>query len=546
MKNFSSKIGILLFALIAINYVSTKVYKRFDLTKDRRYTLSETTKNILLTIDEPAVVEVYLEGDFPAEFKRLQTETKQHLEELKAINTNIKFTFTDPLDLAKDLIKEGLQPSRLSVQEGGKVSEAVIFPWATISYKNKKENISLLANQTFSSQEAQLQNSIENLEFAFADAIHKVASEKTQKIAILKGNGELDDIHLVGFLSKLKEYYKLAPFTLDSVSRNPQKTVKQLSDYELAIIAKPTQRFTEQEKFALDQFILNGGKTLWLLDNVNAELDSLMQTGQTLAFNRDLNLTDLLFSYGVRLNYDLVKDIQSSTIRLVSGNTGNQTQFQDFPWHYYPRIISKNEHPITKNVDPIRLRFANSMDTLKNGISKHILLQSSTYSKPTGTPTLITLDEVAKNPSQKDYNKGIQTLGVLLEGKFTSAYATRVKPFETNQFVTKSKANKMVIIADGDIIANDIVKGQPLDLDIEKYTNIRYGNSAFLMNTINYMLDDTGLMQLRSKTIQLQFLDKEKAFQERTFWQWLNVVIPLVLLLIFGLLFSYLRKRKYS
>jgi len=545
MKNLPSKIGVLLFALIAINYVSTKVYKRFDLTKDKRYTLSETTKTILESIDEPTVIEVYLKGDFPAEFKRLQTETKQHLEEIKAINNNIRFKFIEPLDIAEDLIKQGLQPSRLSVQEGGKVSEAVIFPWATITYKNKQENISLLANQTFSSQEAQLQNSIENLEFAFADAIHKVSSEKKQKIAILKGNGELADINLVGFLSKLKAYYKLAPFTLDSVSVNPQKTVKQLIDYDLAIIAKPTQKFTEQEKFTLDQFITNGGKTLWLIDNVTAELDSLMLTGQTLAFNKDLNLTDLLFSYGVRINYNLVKDIQSNTIRLASGNSGNQTQYQDFPWHYFPRIISKNKHAITKNVDPIRLQFANSIDTLNNGISKKIVLQSSPYSKAIGTPSLIKLDEVAKKPTQKDYNSGQQTLGVLLEGEFTSAYANRIKPFETKQFIAKSKTNKMVIIADGDIISNDIVKGSPIDLDIDKYTNFHYGNSAFLMNAINYMLDDTGLMQLRSKTIQIQFLDKEKAFQERTFWQWLNVVLPLAFLLIFGLLFSYLRKKKY-
>jgi len=546
MKSNVTKILVLIIVIIAINVIATKVYKRFDLTSDKRYTLSETTRNILSIINEPAIINVYLEGDFPSEFRRLQVETKQHLEELKAINKNIKYRFIEPLDKAEELIKQGLQPSRLSVQENGKMSEAVIFPWATIEYNNKIENISLLANQTTGTQEAQLQNSIQDLEYIFTDAIHKVSSEKKQKIAILRGNGELDDIYLVGFLRQLRKYYKLAPFTLDSVSKNPQKTLQQLAEYDLTIIAKPTEKFTEEEKFTLDQYIMNGGKTLWLIDNINAELDSLMLTGQTLAFNRDLNLTDLLFSYGVRINYDLIKDIRSSTISLASGNTGNQTQYQDFAWHYYPLITSKNKHPITNNIGQISLRFSSTIDTLKNDINKTVLLQSSEYSKPLGMPRIIALDEVAKKPSQQDYNNGNQTLGVLLEGNFTSAYASRVKPFETNLYKDKSESNKMVVIADGDVIANQIFQGLPLDLGLDKWTKIRYENAPFLMNTINYMLDDSELLKLRSKNIQLQFLDKQKAFKERTFWQLLNVILPLALLSIFGLAYNYQRKRRYS
>ena len=546
MKSKTTKIIILFIAVIAINFIGSIAYKRFDLTKDKRYTLSETTRDILENITKPAFINVYLEGDFPSEFKRLQTETKQHLEELKAINKHIKFRFINPLDEAEELIKEGLQPSRLSVQEDGKVSEAIIFPWATIEYNNKVENISLLTNQTTGSQEEQLQNSIQNLEYAFSNALKKVTLKRKQKIAILKGNGELEDINLVGFLSRLKQYYRLAPFTLDSVRSNPQKTVSQLSEYEMAIIAKPTERFSEDEKFVLDQYIMSGGKTLWLIDNVNAELDSLLVTGSTLAFNRDLNLTDLLFSYGVRINYNLIKDIRSSTIRLASGNTGNKTQYQDFPWHYYPLILSKSVHPITHNIDPIRLQFANTIDTLKKGIKKTVLLQSSPYSKPLGVPRIIALDEVAKKPSQQDYNKGNQIAGVLLEGKFTSAYANRVQPFAIKASKNKSNLTKMVIIADGDIIANQVLQGKPLDVGVDKWTKMSYGNGLFLMNAIDYMLDDSGLLNLRSKNIQLQFLDKQKAFKERTFWQIVNVLVPLVLLLIAGLGYNFLRKRKYS
>ncbi|MET2984927.1 gliding motility-associated ABC transporter substrate-binding protein GldG [Aureibaculum conchae] len=546
MKNNIPKIIVLIIGLFLINFLANKFYKRLDLTQDKRYTLSETTVDIVDNLEENAIIKVYLEGDFPSEFKRLQNETRQHLEELYTVNDGIKYRFIDPLDTAEELVKQGLQPSRLSVQEDGKLSEAVIFPWAAITYKGKTENINLLAEVTADSQEEQLQSSIENLEFAFTDAIYKVSSEENQTIAILKGNGELDDIYLTSFLNQLNQYYKLAPFTLDSVAKQPQKTLEQLTNYDLTIIAKPQEKFTEEEKFTLDQYITNGGKTLWLIDNVTAELDSLMGTGQSLAFNKDLNLTDLLFSYGVRINYDLIRDAYSSTIKLADGNVGSNTQFNDYIWHYYPFVTSKNDHPITKGVDPVNLKFANTIDTLKNPVDKTILLQSSEFSKSIGTPVIVSLEDIAKKPEKKDYNRGFQTLGVLLEGKFTSAYADRVKPFETPIFKEQSNSNKMVVIADGDIIANEVVKGQPIELGVDKYTGVRYGNSEFLMNTINYLLDDSGLLELRNKQIQLQFLDKEKAYEERAFWQLTNVILPLIILLLFGVVFTLIRKRKFS
>jgi gliding-associated putative ABC transporter substrate-binding component GldG len=271
-----------------------------------------------------------------------------------------------------------------------------------------------------------------------------------------------------------------------------------------------------------------------------------MQSGQSVVLNKDLNLTDQLFSYGVRINYTIVRDAYSSMIRLASGNVGDKAQYQDFLWPYYPLVTSQNNHPITKNIDRVNLKFANSIDTLKNGVNKTVLLQSSEVSKAIGTPFILSLEEVAKKPSQEDYNNGNQILGVLLEGSFTSAYNNRVKPFETPIYKEKSNDNKMIVIADGDIIANEIYQGQPLQLGVDKWTDIRYGNADFLMNAINYMLDDTGLLQLRSKTIQLQFLDKQKAYNERAFWQTINVTIPLALLAIFGITYTFIRKRKYS
>ena len=548
-KNIFIKLSLVIIVLIVLNLLSNAFSIRFDLTKDKRYTLSNETIEIVKKIKNPLTVKVYLQGNFPAEFKRIQLETNQFLEELQALNKNIQYRFVDPLNLSEELIKKGLQPSRLTVQEDGKMSEAIIFPWATISYKNNNENVSLLVNSSITTQEEQLQHSIESLEYNFVNAIHKLTTEKNKKIAVIKGNGELDDINLFSFLKNLGAYYKLAEFTLDSVSFNPQKTVNQLSDYDLAIIAKPSQPFTEQEKYTLDQYIMAGGKTMWLIDNISAEIDSLMVSGKSLAFNRDLNLTDLLFSYGVRINYNITKDMYSSTIRLASGNVGNQIQYQDLNWPYYPLIISgNNSHPIVRNLEPILLKFPSNIDTLDNGIDKTLLLASSPYTKVIGTPVNVSLDEIAIKPDKDAYSNGRQIFGVLLEGSFKSAYSTRIKPFELTSTKDKEKSvnNRMIVISDGDIIANETFRGEPLPLELDKWTGRQYGNKSFLLNAIHYLLDDSGILKLRSKNLQIQFLDKEKAYREKTFWQIFNLALPLVILGFLGFIFHFTRKRKFS
>ncbi|MCK0131193.1 gliding motility-associated ABC transporter substrate-binding protein GldG [Flavobacteriaceae bacterium F08102] len=543
MKKLILNSLLVLVALIAVNVLAKKFRFRFDLTQDKRYSLSDLSKSSLKAIEDDAVIKVYLEGDFPAEFNRLQSETKQFLTNIASLNSHIKYQFIDPINLTETLIKEGLQPSRLTVQENGVNSELIIFPWATIQYKGKKEIISLLSNDASNGQEGQLENSIAELEYEFTNAIRKVSTERTEKIAILKGNGELDDQYLASFLSDLGQFYKLAPFTLDSVATNPIKTAQELNQFDLAIIAKPTEKFSEAEKLTLDQFIMKGGKTLWLLDNTIAELDSLV-TGSSLAMNRDLNLTDQLFTYQVRLNYNLVRDMYAGSIRLADGKLGNQIQYQDYPWHYYPMITTMNNHPINKNVDPVLLKFANTIDTLRGDIRKTVLLQSSKFSKPRGTPFLLSLNEVDTKPIPTDYNNGYQTLGVLLQGAFTSAYANRVKPYNYPSFVSKGVPSKMIVIADGDIIANEVYQGQPLPLSIDKFTRESYGNTTFLLNAVNYLLDD-GLLELRGKKLNLRFLDKKKAFAERSYWQSLNVVLPLLILGVLGFSFSLIRKRIY-
>jgi len=546
MKNKYSKIALILIGIILINYISSNIYKRFDLTEDQRYTLSNSTLNILNNIEDDITIKVYLEGDFPAEFKRLQTETKQHLEELKAVNKKIKFRFIDPSKIGQELINNGLQPSRLQIEENGKLSEIVIFPWAVASSKNKTEPISLLKDIYSNSQNEQLESSIQNLEYAFSNAIQKITTKKSKKIAIIKGNRELNDIYIADFLSTLNEYYFLAPFTLDSVAKQPKKTLQDISQYDLAIIAKPTEKFSEEEKFTLDQYLMNGGKTLWLIDNVQAELDSLMQTGESLAYPRDLGLTDLFFNYGVRINTDLISDYYSSEIPLATGNIGNKTQFNQFKWNYFPLLTSENNHPINNNIEAVNAKFANSIDTLENNISKTVLLQTSSLSKTKGTPSIISLKTIAEGKNKALYNNEKIPIAILLEGTFKSAYSGRIKPFNIKNPKSEGNKTKMVLVSDGDLIANEISQGRPLELGINKWTNQRFGNKEFLLNTVNYLLDDTGLINIRSKTVKIDFLNKEKAYQETLKWQLINILFPLIILAIFGFLFNYFRKKKYT
>lgn len=539
-------ISLVFIGVLLINFIGSKFFKRFDLTADKRYTLSDISLDLIDKVDKLLPINVYLEGDFPSEFQRLQIEARQFLEELEAENSNIRVHFINPKNIEKRLIRKGMNPSQLTVEENGKLSNAIIFPWAEISYGNKTEIVSLLSNSTTSSQEQQLQSAIEQLEFSFATAINNITKKEKQKIAVLSGNGQLKDAFLYSFLSEVGKKYRMAKFTLDSVAKKPLKTTAELQKYDLAIIAKPTERFTPKEKLTIDQFITNGGKTLWMIDNIQADTDSLYNEGKMLAYPRDLNLTDLLFSYGVRINNKLIQDLYSAKIPLATGNVGNQPQFQNLNWFYHPLANTNPHHPISKNIMPVRMRFATQIDTLKNNIKKTPLLVSSVLTKKVGTPNIIELQSIAQEPKQTDFKSGNQLFAVLLEGNFTSAYANRIQPFEITNFKKTSNANKMIVVADGDIGKNQILKGKPHDLSVDKWTKQRFGNKDFLLNAIDYLLDDSGLINLRNKSLKINLLDKQQAYNEKNFWQFFNIGLPLILLGIFGFGFGYLRKRKYS
>ena len=532
--------------LIVLNIVNQGFYNRIDLTTDNRYTLAKVTKDIVANIDKQLIVKVYLEGDFPSEFKRLQIETRQFLEELNAKNSFIKIQFIRPDNQRERLIKAGMIPSQLTVKEDGKLSNAIIFPWAEIMYKKKTSIVSLLPNGAAQSQEDQLETAVENLEFSFSNAIYKLQEEKQKKVAVLSGNEELLDIQLYSFLSEVAKKHRLAKFTLDSVASNSVKSLQDLQQFDLAIIAKPTESFTEKEKLVLDQYIMNGGKTLWMLENVQADTDSLFKDGKMLAYPRDLNLTDFFFSYGLRVNVTLIQDLYAAKIPLATGNIGNKPQFQNLNWFYHPLVSGNQTHAISKNIAPVRLRFANQIDTLQNSLQKTVLLMSSMLTRKTGTPAIIALESIAKEPKEEDYSSGFQIFSLLIEGDFTSMYANRIKPFNIKKFSKKSSHNKMIVVSDGDIGRNQLQKGKPFDLAQDKWTGEQFGNKEFLLNAVDYLLDDNGLIELRNKNVQINLLDKEKAYQERTFWQFVNIVLPLLVLLTFGFVFQYVRKRTYS
>lgn len=543
---------VLLLALVAVNVLSFYFFGRFDLTENNRYTLSEPARDIIDKADSPIIIDVFLEGDFPPEFRKLQEETRQLLEEIQAYNPNIKFSFTDPLEeggeantIATQFYEMGMTPARINVIENGRSSESIIFPWAMANYGEETVIIPLLKNKLGATSEERVSGSVQQLEYAFADAISKLVNPKRKKVAVMRGNGELPDAYIADFIRSIQEYYFVAPFTLDSVATNPQKTLQDLKEYDLVLEAKPTEAYSEEEKYVLDQYLLNGGKLIWMVDQVAMETDSLFTpTGSAFALPRELNLGDYFFKYGLRINPALVNDIYSAPIILASGR-GNDTQFTPYPWFYFPLTVSTRKHPIVNNIEAVKFEYASPMDTLRNGIEKTVLLTSSPSTKIEGTPKEINLSTISQEPDLSTYTAGEQPLAVLLEGKFESVYRNRLKPFQIPEPLETGKETALLVISDGDIVKNQLQQGAPLELGFDRFTGTTYGNKEFLMNSVNYLLDDSGLIRIRSKEISIAFMDLREAEENRLFWQILNIAVPLALLGLFAFAFIFLRRRKY-
>ncbi len=552
-------LAILIVGLILLNVLGSFLYKRFDLTQDKRFTISKEAKQIVNQVNSPLIVDVFLKGEFPPEFRRLQKETQQLLEEFGAYNTNIKFNFIDPTEQDADhfrqqLNEHGMIPVQISVSESGKQSVEIVYPWALAHHNGKSVKIPLLKNQLGATSQERVNSSIQNLQHAFADGFKKLATERSKKVAVLKGNGEYDDRYIADFFSTLKEHYFIAPFTLDSVATNPVQTLQALEGFDLFIAAQPTEPFSDEEKYILDQFTMKGGKSLWLMDATQIQVDPV--SGKAFVFGMDLNLNDFFFNYGVRINPNLVKDVYSAPIVLASGEE-RESQYDKYPWFFSPLSSSANNHPIVTNIEAVKFDYASSIDTLPNSIKKTVLLSTSPISRIVGLPFEINYDtEIPNNlrvvnegPRPDEYNSGEVPLAVLLEGNFSSVYKNRVKPIKLQngiKNIDEGEPSKMVIISDGDVIKNQMQGNRPLELGFDKATNAFYGNKEFLLNTVNYLLDDSGLINIRTRQIAIPFLDIPKATAERSQWQMLNLLLPLGLLTLFGLGFVFYRRRKYN
>ena len=552
-QNSISKVVIALVCLLAVNYIAKLWHSRIDLTQDKRYTLSEVSKKTLAKIQNPIVIDVLLKGNIPTEFKKLQTETIQLLDEYAVANNNIIVNFVNPLEgeehpesVIQELINNGYQPLQITQNEAGKSSIEYIFPWAVISDGKKSERVRLFVNKLGATDQEQVQNSVQKLEYNFTDALYKFALDKKKKIAILRSNGALEDIYMADFLKTTREYYFIAPFTLDSVATNPEKTLHDLEKFDLLLVPKPTEPFTDAQKQVVDQYIMNGGRALWLIDNVAVSLEDMYKTGgMTMAMPVNLNLTDMFFQYGFRINYTLVNDLYFSEIIVATGD-GSQTRYMPIPWVYNPLVISGNNHLINNHLDAVRFQFANSIDTLKNGVKKTVLLASSPFSKADGTPREINLRFDPNNQNKEAYKHGNIPLAVLLEGEFNSVYKDRIRPINLKEKSDRSKPTKMLVVADGDIIKNDIDSKNniPLELGFDKWTSKYYDNKSFLQNALNYLLDDTEFLSLRNKKVQLAFLDKQKVAESVSSWQIKVFVYPLLLLILVMLSVLYFYRKK--
>ncbi len=550
-KNNIKQLVYVILGIIALNFIGGFVYKRFDMTHDKRYTLQQTTKDLLKQVNTPLEFTILLQGDdFPSEFRRLQQETKQLLEEFRGINSNIRFAFENPLEGEQDISQAmfeldnlGLTPTNIPITKQGNQSVVRIFPWA-IGYDDmnqKSVRVPLLVNNAGTSASDNIQKSVEQLEYAFADAIAKLTIKEKKSIAILKGNGEIDDKYITDFILGLQPYYQIGEFDIKNLQDDNEQVISNLDRFDLAVIAKPTQPFSEREKYLLDQYIMKGKKTMWFIDQVPFHLDSLSNSSQSnvALVEKDLNLDDMLFRYGIRINYNLIQDYYSVPIT-VKDQSGQELPLD---WWYSFMVRSKENHIINKSVNAIKHEFANSIDTLANGIKKTVLLESSEMSRTVGVPQPIELfqfqdiEPFAGKPS---------ITGVLLEGNFTSAYKNRVKPFQYSNQKDDGKNGKMIVISDGDFVNYMYANKRFLVNGYDTWTKQIYGNRDFLTNSVHYLLDEEGVINIRAKEVKLAFFDKDKVKAKYTQSQIITVGLPIVLLALFGVVFNYLRKKRYT
>jgi len=537
-------------------------FLRWDLTTEKRYSISDQTKVLIRSIDQPVIFDVYLEGQFPAGFAKLQRETRRMLDEFRAYNDNIRYRFIDPnaaesetqrSELYQQLQSKGLVPYQLEVAEAGGTQRLQVFPGALVRKGDVEMVLPLLSSQLGRSAEEQLNSSIAQLEYVMANVLRKLKADARPSIAFLEGHGELGPRYLGDLGRTLSEFYTVDRFDLRAFSTDsliPASIAEQqrrLNAYDALLIAKPKRGFTDLDKYLIDQFVMKGGAIVWMIDGVEAEMDSLSERSEFLSIPLDerLNLRDLLFKYGARVNGDLIADARCAGV-----NDARQIH----PWPYFPLIVSEVTHPIVKELNALKIEFGSSVDTVSApGIQKTFLLQSSPYSQRFMAPHVVSLDKLYSDPRTQGWQSGPYALGVLLEGSFESLYAHRVKPKDLNgsplPLTDKSKSTRMLVVGDGDVPKNQLnlvnpnaPKGVPLPLGYDQFTGAQYGNKEFMLNAFDYLLGASDLMVLRGRELRIRILDTPRIERERIFWQGLNAVLPMLVTLVGALAFGAYRR----
>lgn len=536
--------------VLLIQILASQSSNRWDLTADKRYSLSPESVAFIKPIEKPIRIDVFLNGKLPQEYQRLRSETEILLQSVVAQNDRFYFEFIDPYkgasnseQLMDEMSQYGLFPE-LVVENSNQVTEqSYVFPWMLLNYENRTVRVSLLQKNLGDQPDQRILQSIQQLEFALMDGIHQVLLEEKKKIAVLKSHKTSEDILITSFLQGLLPYYNLASFNLKAFPEAPQKTLENLTRFDLLLVSNPKESFTNTEKFILDQFTQQGGSSMFLIDPVNIQKDSLFNlSGTTVSYGNPLELDDLFFKYGFRIRQELVKDLYSAPIVLAQGSQNN-SQYLPYPWPYNPLAAPDQNNPIGSAVGNVFFQFASPIDTLKNNLKKTILINSSSLSKIEGIPSIIELKTATKPIKPSVFTDTAQTLGLTLEGKFNSLYTNRIHPFE---WETKEIKNaRIAVFGDGNLIENQIDKGKPLELGYDKWTNNFYSNKQFFKNTIHYLIGEDNLLSLRSREIKIALLDSEKVKSKGAFWIYFSVFTPLVFLLIIGLFFNWYRNKSY-
>ncbi|MBK9735780.1 MAG: gliding motility-associated ABC transporter substrate-binding protein GldG [Saprospiraceae bacterium] len=562
MKSLSkyAQLLIVMAIVIVINIIASFLFLEFDLTDDRRFTLSQSTIDIVSKVDDNINIKILLDGEFPAGFKRLQSSVRDMMDKLRDVNPNIIFDFEDPSagtlkeieQTRKVLSEDKIVPVSLSYSDGTQVVQKAVFPFAVVNYKKRKYVVNLLEEQQPGDDEDIILNkSVALLEYKFANAFQKLQADRPQNVLFTTGNGELDENQIFRLESEIRKLHSVGRVNLDSL-------MKLDSTMDLVIVAGIKTPMNLQNQFKLDQYVMAGGKIIWLIDKFPVSLDSISKNKFYIPTEVDTGIDDLLFKYGVRILPDLIMDLECSYIPQVVGMSGDKVQTKLFPWYYHISAAANASHPIVKNIDRVNMFFPSTIDTVKTAtqIKKTILIKSSKYSRSQLSPVRLTFEILKAAPDPSKFNNGNRNLAILLEGEFESFFKNRLTPeFEGTlkqigvSFLDHSKPTKQMVISDSDFAKNLLnpTTGQTEDIGYNKWERKYYkGNKDFILNAVEYMLNEKNVLESRSKEVKLRLLDSVKTKDEKSKWQFINVVLPVIFLTIFGFVYQFFRKRRYT